>query len=137
MMIVCPLFVGKVSASGTYASEFAPGDRGLVYVVDVLALKSQGRYDPVEINDKQNAEAFQHYLGYDRHVFLERFVKPCYLSSPIDSTVRFPEPGKDKMALIAKHYRVWVNVQDGATSITSPCIGQLIKVGKGPEKPIF
>jgi hypothetical protein len=139
MMMPCRIFTGYLADSKQYSSTFAPASRQLIYVLDEKALNSQNRHEPAvnQVNDVANAEAFKDYLGYDRLTFLERFVKPCYLIQSVDHQIKFPEPGSAEMALVAERYRVWVNVQEGAQSITSPCIGQLIPVGTAPDKPPF
>lgn len=139
MMMPCRIFTGYIADSKQYSVLFAPANRQLVYVLDERALNSQNRHEPGnnQINDKANAEAFKDYLGYDRLTFLERFVKPCYLMQPPDHLITFPEQDSEDLKLIADKYRVWVNVQEGALTITSPCVGQLIAVGTAPTKSLF
>lgn len=152
MMIPCRIFSGR-TAPGEYAAQFRTGDRGLVYVIDELALKSQYKHNDgyqhideltmsrtvKDVNGKDIKTtlldlAFQENQGYGLNEFLDKFIKPVFLMENASYMTDLPtEP--DSWENYIKLFRVWVNVQDGARTITTPAVGQPVYIGKRSDIP--
>jgi len=154
MMIPCRIFAGRTSGRDTDSpvvnERFLVGDRGLIYVLDELALKSQHRHDDGYQNldtlvERRRIEvvrgggstfedlrlldlAFQDSQGYGVAEFLDKFVKPVFLQEGCAVATSLPTNPVEWIE-VSKKYRVWVNVQDGAKTITTPAVGQLVYAG--------
>ena len=135
MMIACRIFSGRNKEDTDYYKRFLPGSKDLIYVIDELALKAHNRHDSKfqsvkglfsENSDGVRAidEAFVQRQGYDLIEFLDKFIKPVMLLNPPGQTTII---STEDWPRVVKEYRVWVNVQDGARSIATPCTGQLIR----------
>lgn len=157
MMIACRIFSGRMKNGQyadrfkSLSSQY--GAKNIVYVIDELALKAHSRHSDAFQNidtlmataeersprspqkdnrGQQNTrvldDAFIQRQGYDLLEFLSKFIKPVMLMMPLGQTLIIGEDDDNRdWKILAKDYRVWVNVQDGARTIATPCTGQLIR----------
>jgi len=148
MLMACRIFSGWFKGEGNsrddYVDRYYPGSTPLIlYVIDELSLKAETRHDTgfqhlidllaihkdtgqtsnqdhVE-KDRLVDSAFSSQSGYSVMEYLSKYIKP----------VTIIEQAGTKMSSLSvsawknyyTHYRVWVNVQDGAKSIATPTVG--------------
>jgi hypothetical protein len=158
MLMTCRIFSGWAKGEwgpepGNFVQRFVPWSVTsdirtpdlIIYVLDELALKAENKHDErfqhlkylIEEDNEGSRlleEAFQPRQGYDLDAFLSKFVKPVTIISPPDNKMVI---GPKDWPNIVEQYRVWVNVQEGAKSISTPTVGYLASDQRKVNRILF